>query len=199
MNAAVQQRTDDDAPQMPMAPEPVLRLDRTRPFSTVHGDRVPEDPHYRVHFWQDDLPFDVNEVLVPDDEKRQPFSGPDPNREGHTVQYRPLYTPQRALKAQQKLDRLRKGAKAMRPPEVVDETSPKAEQQAAVTELNFAAWLRGEVQYETWQVFAAFETRYHRKTHKQGDVVSELVLEFKVIPEDQVAPWFKKYLESSAL
>src|SRR4051812_39126812 len=32
--------------------EPILRLDRSKPFSECRGERTPNDPHYRVAYWQ---------------------------------------------------------------------------------------------------------------------------------------------------
>ena len=53
-------------------PEPVIQLDRSKPFSECRGERTPDDPHYRVHFFQVykvgrdqiQLPFDGNGELI---------------------------------------------------------------------------------------------------------------------------------------
>jgi hypothetical protein len=32
--------------------DPVIRLDKTKAYSTNHGDMTPDDPMYRVAYWQ---------------------------------------------------------------------------------------------------------------------------------------------------
>lgn len=49
-------------PQQP----PKVRLDKSRAFSTVHGDRPPGDPHAHVFFYQNELPYGADECLLPD-------------------------------------------------------------------------------------------------------------------------------------
>jgi hypothetical protein len=178
------------------APKPTLRLDRSKRFSTVHGDRVPDDPHYKVHFWQDDLPFDVNGILVPDDGKTQDFSGVD--TESKPVRYQPLYTEARRKKLEKRLARLTKVARAPEPEELEEEAqandaSPEVKA-AMASEVNLESWLRGEVQYEPWMIFEAFKARYHRQTHKLGDVVTELVLDEKIVRPEEVVKYLARYL-----
>src|SRR6185436_19290664 len=75
----------------------VLRLDTSRPHSTCHGERTPDDPHYRVCFWQGRkvgdkmvlLPFDAKGEIVPDDGRRDAFTGI--NVEAKPVTHQPLY------------------------------------------------------------------------------------------------------------
>jgi hypothetical protein len=43
---------------------PQLRMDGSKYFSTVHGERPPGDPLQHVHFYQDGLPFDAGRLLL---------------------------------------------------------------------------------------------------------------------------------------
>lgn len=184
------------ADDRPARPAPVLRLDKTKKFSTVHGERQPDDPHYKVHFWQDDLPFDANGRLIQDDGLRQPRNGLD--AENKPVVHRPLYDDKRAAKAKGKLDRLTRSS-AMPVEETSAEEDPEAaaaEQAAAAEAVNFESWLRGEVEYEPWQLNAAYEKRFSRKAHKVFDMVIELVIDEKIVPEEELTPRFQKMVRS---
>lgn len=57
-----------------MTETPQVRMDKSRTFSTVHGDRLEGDPHQFVHFYQDGLPFDAKGLLIADhpDVERNP-------------------------------------------------------------------------------------------------------------------------------
>lgn len=45
---------------------PVVRMDRSRDFGTVHGEKLPGDRHAKVFFYQDGLPFNAEGILVVD-------------------------------------------------------------------------------------------------------------------------------------
>jgi hypothetical protein len=49
-----------------MSATPQVRMDKSRTFATVHGDRLAGDTHQNVHFYQDGLPFDAKGMLVAD-------------------------------------------------------------------------------------------------------------------------------------
>lgn len=69
--------SDDMEPAAKRRAPVIIRMDRSRDFGTVHGDRPAGDPHARVHFYQGGLPFDAAGVLLKDhpeieqDEKKQ--------------------------------------------------------------------------------------------------------------------------------
>lgn len=44
----------------------VVLIDHTKDFSTVHGERGPDDPSYGICFIQNGLPFDAEERLIAD-------------------------------------------------------------------------------------------------------------------------------------
>ena len=181
------------------AHKPTLRLDRSKRFSTVHGDRTPDDPHYKVHYWQEGLPFDVNGILVPDDGKTQGWSGVD--SESKPVRFLPLYSEDMRRKLEKKLSRLNKVARAPEPEEVeadaADGTASPEVQAAMAGEVNFESWLLGEVAYEPWMIFAAFKARYHINTHKMGEVVVNLVLDENLVRPEQVTKYLARYLPAA--
>lgn len=178
----------------PPAQTLTLRLDKTKPYSTIHGERQPDDPHYIVHYQQDGLPFDVQGKLVPDDNRRTPYTALD--ADGKPVQHKPLYDDKRAEKARRKLDRLNRASTA--PVEETDaEDDPgaaAAERAEAAESVNFESWLRGEARYEHWQLVAAFEARFSRKTQKESDMVIEMVGDEHLVPEDELAPFAAKIM-----
>lgn len=191
MNAASAASTEER-----FGPKPILRIDKSKTFSTVHGDRTPEDPHYKVHFWQDGLPFDVNGMLVQDDGRVQEFSGAD--AESKPVRYKPLYDAKMRAKLEKKLLRLNKVARAPEPEEIeadAEHEDASPELKAAMAEsVNLESWLRGEVDYEPWMIFSAYKARYHHQTHKISEVVLNLVEDEKIVRPEQVTKHLQRYL-----
>jgi hypothetical protein len=129
--------------------------------------------HANVHFYQDNLPFDAQGFLV----------------------YEAI-TDEKAKKlADQKLKKLgSKPAPAGDDSDGDDDSyasssSTDAAPAASVTagEVNIESWLRGEANYQWAKITKAVRERYHQNISKQADMVAFLVLDEKVIPEDQVA------------
>lgn len=185
--------TETIARRAPAAADPLIRIDRTRPMSTVHGDRTPDDPHYRVHFMQQGLPFDANGRLIPDDGKTEPFKG---LVEGVVTTFHPLYTPAMRELVQKKLDRLKKGI-PVQPEELDPELDPEGELQAASEDVNLESWLRGEAQYPAGLIFAACKKRFHKNHVTLRSVIDDLVNEEKIIPEADVATSLLRLLDSA--
>lgn len=179
--------------------DPVIRLDRSKPFSECRGERTPDDPHYRVCYWQGQkvgknmvlLPFDAQGLLIADDGKTEPWQGL--NVESKAVTHYPLYNKDmRELLARKK----QKFAAAATPAEdgadaVEDEDEVEAN---AAEEVNFTSWLRGEVQYQPHVLRAAAKKRYSKNYALIAELVVDLVLDEKLVPEDQVCEAYKRYL-----
>lgn len=173
------------------APTVKVRMDRSKYFSTVHGEREPGDPHALVHFYQDGLPFDSQGFLLPEH--------PD------------------SVKLQAVVDRkLKKAAKlAGGNRDVPDVTDPAYTAGAAaqpvpppdededddaeptVDDINIEAWLRGEANYEWFAVTSAIHKRYAKRVSKQVDAVDFLVNnpDTKVVAYTELRPAFKKLLQ----
>jgi len=162
---------------------PVVRLDRTKPYGTVHGDRTPDDPYYRVHYWQRGLPFDANGILVPDDQRTEPWPG---IVEGKTIMFQPLYTRAMREELEKRIARMmrsQKEAEAERDaPEAIEAPVDPAE------EVNLESYLRGEVDYPFFQLKKAAEARFHKRYNRLRTIIEDLVYEEKVLPEMEVHP-----------
>jgi hypothetical protein len=171
-----------------------VSLDTTKLRSPVYGDRVPGDPHYQVHWWQDGLPFDIKGDLVPDDNRTGPWKGL--NSENKEVTYYPLWTDQMRVKLNKKLERMSKVGRPVDDEidEIHDDTSEEAKREAAEA-VNLVAWLKGEIDYDPAQVFNAARHRYGRAFNKISTLVNELVIDEKAIKEDEIRPSFKPFLE----
>lgn len=169
---------------------PRLRMDRARYYSTVHGERVPDDRHAGVHFYQDGLPFDAQGFFVPDilDDKNDPGG-----------KARALY--------ERRLKKLAgKGAAPADADAGADDGSDPADAAADADDpatvlkddddINLEAWLRGEAQYQFFVVKAAVRKRFHQNLSDQRSIVQHLVEEEKVIPIGQLSAHNRKLLES---
>lgn len=144
---------------------PVVRLDRSREFSTVHGERAPGDPLAGVCFYQEGLPFDSSGILLP-----------------HAIDKEDKRL--RAL-VEKKVARATKAMQPRAEGEAADEEDADGEDTSGV---NLESWLRGEAEYAWFAVSAAIAKAYGRKGMKMADAVAFLVDEKRLIPFDQVAP-----------
>ncbi|MGP0093114.1 MAG: hypothetical protein ACLPKB_24715 [Xanthobacteraceae bacterium] len=172
-----------------------LRLDRSKYFSTVHGDRTPEDPHFRVAFLQDGLPFDCNGELVPDDGRTEPWEG---NGDGRRIWFTPLYdAPMRERLAKKKERLARRPAKPgapQEPEQEADQADAVSKADAGADEVDLVAWLKGQRNYDTYLLFAAARKRFSIAYSKLGQLVEDLVLDHKLIDERELAPRLARLL-----
>jgi hypothetical protein len=162
-------------------------LDKSKTFSTVHGPRLPDDPSYLVAFMQGGLPFDVNGALVPDNGST---AVQDVVIDNVRIRYHPLWTDAMRAILAKKIARLEKHVIPEEPD--ADAASDKEEQEAAVDDVNLELWLRGHAKYESWQIFAACRKRKGINPHSIASAVESLVLDMRVIPEDDLAPYLRK-------
>lgn len=182
-----------------------IRLDKSKPYGTCHGERVPDDPHYRVHFWQGGrmnghhitLPFDVDGELVPDDGKTEPYQGMGLRGDGSSgpVTYQPLYTKAMREYLAAKLKKVAAVAAAGVPEiEEPGDSEPDENGAAPEDEVNLVDWLTGKAKYQPHLLRAAIQKRFSRKHTKTAEMVIDLVLDEKLVPEDQVCAELAKYL-----
>lgn len=191
--------------------DPVIRLDKSKPHGTVHGERMPEDPHYKVAYWQGgrlngkavQLPFDVHGELVLDDGKATPFQGAGQDSKGNVipVTYQPLYTPlmREFLAAKTK----RAAAVAVQAGPVIEEDGepdPLADDLASAPddEVNFASWLKGEANYAPRLLRDAARKRYGTQYPDiYPQLVIDLVYDHKVVAVIEVADKFQPILKKA--
>lgn len=161
----------------------VIRLDRTRHYATVHGDRTREDPMHGVFFFQNDLPFDAQGNLIPiPEEMEKPFKGLDVD--GKETLYSPLWTQARRDKLKTKQKRVKK-AQEEAEQEVLNQEEMEAP--ADPTEdVNLESWLLGEAQYPFYMLARATLQRFHVKVHTMRALVECLVMDEKIVAEPDV-------------
>ena len=190
--------------------EPSIRLDRSKPFSTCHGERHPDDSQYRVHFWQGGkfgkdiilLPFDSQGDLIADDGKLEAYQGLGIDQKGNVVptQYLPLYSPVMRKYLEAKKGRLNAIAsrEASNEPVLEEEHDEDVHISSPEDEVNFESWLKGEVRYSPFLLRAAMKKRYHLVQNDLSEIVRELVLEHKLVPAEQVCADLARALKERA-
>ncbi len=80
------------------------------------------------------------------------------------------------------------------PEEAEDDEQPADK----LEEVNFAAWLKGQTNYNWNMLQQAGKRRYAMVWGSKKQMVIELVFDHRVVPEDQVCPALTKYLQETA-
>ncbi len=205
------------APQPEPKPEDHIRLDRTRvtyvrnsdkeiavdpkgqviktsAFSEIHAsERTPQDPHFRVSFMQDGLPFDSNGNLVPDDGKMEPFVGL--GVDGKPVTYYPLYTKAMRQIVEKKMKRIKSGlvSKAPSDDDVEEDVYAREVESEAV---NIPDWLMGDIDYPFFMVNQAIKRRWGASMTSVPEAVRFLVFDVNppVVLKERVADKYQRCL-----
>jgi hypothetical protein len=191
------------------APTPVIRLDRSRDFSEIHGDRETTDPHYLVHYVQNGLPFGANELLVPDDGRTESWKMSIEREDGTTkvITMHPLYTKEMRETVKRRTEKLaskqrvlkKPTAQSIAPQDPEDELD-EADLMFGPDEVNVMSWLRGEVDYEPNELYAACKKRFSRVFTSKREIIEELVIDAEkpLVPQSQLAPEFRAMFEPAA-
>jgi hypothetical protein len=191
-----------------LKPDQVIKLDRTRrrriynaegksslidDWSECHGDRLPDDPHYHVHFFQDGLPFDAEGKLVPDDGKEGGWKGV--GADGKPIDYRPLYTQAMRMKVMKKMTKHANGLQVSAPAD--DDLNEDVEtREAASDEINLKSWLMGEIDVPFYMIVIAIKKRCSTAVASIPEAVRFLVMEEAVCGKNQLRPDFARHLEN---
>ena len=177
-------------PQAAHIAPPKVRMDKSRAFSTIHGDRVPGDPHCGVMYRQDGIPCDAEGYFLfdhPDLQKRGP--------EGDKLRK----VAAKKIERQLKID-------AKKPPPVVraesddddeedvDDAEDGEKEEELLDPINLEMWLRGEQEVEWQEVTQEVARRYKKRIAKMGDAVEFLVKE-GVVPKAQLRKSFQKFVD----
>jgi hypothetical protein len=155
-----------------------LRMDRSRPFGTIHGERTPGDKYALAHFSQDGIFFDAQglhiDELVEDDKVRALVD--------------------RRLKKSSKPAADGDAGGSDETDTDPAETKP-AGSDSAPEDVNLEAWLRGEAKYPWFAITKRVRERYSQNISKQVDMIEFLVMDEKVIPIDQLDPALAELLK----
>lgn len=176
-------------PQAAPVALPKVRMDKSRAYSTIHGDRVPGDPHCGVMYRQDGIPCDAEGYFI--------FDHPDMNKRGpEGDKLRKVAA--KKIERQLKID-------ATKPPkpvrvasedddEDVDTESGDKEGEELLDPVSLDAWLRGEQEVEWNDVTQEIARRYKKRIAKMSDAVEFLVKE-GVVPKAQLRKSFQKFVD----
>lgn len=158
-NAAAPGETPPAGKPPKKAPPPVIRMDRTRVYSTAHGERGPGDPWAQVHFMQNGLPFDAAGNLIHDH-----FS----IKESPTLVKRVEKLAKEAMKRKQ----ISPGDD-----DADEDGEPQSDEDDDAPALNLEAWARGE-QDVLWQrVSDALTRRCGRRFTNKRDALEYMIAE----------------------
>lgn len=171
--------------------QPKVRMDRSRDYATVHGERVPNDRHAAVFFYQDEMPFDADGFLIPDHPDFEP--GVDqPSAKARKL---------RALADKKMAKAAKVKARSAPPLEAADpdahasgevESDEDDDDEDGPKEINLEAWARGEP--ANWNdVTQTIARRYKKRVNNKADAI-ELLVEEKVVSLDQLAPAYRKLM-----
>jgi hypothetical protein len=177
----------------------VIRLDRSKPFAECRGERTPDDPHYRVHFVQTfkmgkksvQLFFGADDALVPDDKKTEPWQG---LVDGKPATFYPLYNDDMRACISKLLER------ADEEPEEDDddvEIVGSDDEESASKSIDLKGWLRGQFPLTLNVVRAAMKAQFGKNPTQLKEAVTDLVLDERIVPENQVCGSLAKYLPKS--
>jgi hypothetical protein len=180
-----------DAPAAAQVAPPRVRMDRSRAFATVNGDRSPGDRHASVFFIQDGIPADAGGFFI--------FDHPDMARKGPDGDKARKAAERKIKKAltQQAKEPVRQvapGDDADEDDEGVAEVDKEDEDEELLEPINLEAWLRGEQQVEWQEISQEIARRYKKRVAKIEDAVGFLVKE-GVVPKAQLKPKFQKFAD----
>lgn len=160
-----------------------VRMDKSKPYATVHGERPPGDPHALVHFMQEGLPYDAQGLLL----------------------INVVTDPALKKRAEAKLAKANKQATKAAAP-AADDPAPGDDdaddegndnsggQQETSGDVNLESWLRGEANYQWFKITGAIKQRFAKSVTNTADAVLFLVREEKIISPADCAAQFKPYV-----
>lgn len=184
-------------------------MDRSRDFSTVHGERGPDDRHSAVHYYQDGLPYDA-EGLCLDDHPEMTAGGK-------------LGDKKRALFAKKLAVAIKRGKAVVPKPKRqprLDEDGDEIEgsfigddeegdgegqgegeggdgagdNEPEVNNVNLEAWARGEQKYRFNEVTQRIAALYKKRVANKQDAIIFLVEE-RVVSKGNVGAEFRGLLD----
>jgi hypothetical protein len=159
---------------MESTPQPVVRMDKSKDYSTVHGERLPNDRHAKVFYYQDGLPFSADEKLIVDH--------PDITEDTTgRLKERVAHLQKQAIKRQ-----------TTAPGDGATDDNDD-DRDEAPAEVNLSAWAQGE-KFPWQSVSNAIARRFARRVNNKRDAI-ELLIEEHVVSVDKLSADFKKLLQ----
>lgn len=161
---------------------PMVRMDRSRDFATVTGERTPDSVHHALHFIQNGLPFDSEGILIPDHVFFEPEKGNKPSKQGAILRERADKLIQRAAKAAR--------------PRVEGEPPPEGEEDGDGDKgpANLEAWARGEARVPWQEVSQAIARRFSRRVSSRRDAIDLLLVE-RVVAKAELSEEHRKLID----
>lgn len=149
------------------ATAPMVRMDRSRDFATVTGERTPDSVHHALHFIQNGLPFDSEGLLILDHAFFEPEKGDKPSKQAAILRDRADKLIQRAVKSAR--------------PRVEGEPAPDGEEEEGQKgPANLEQWARGEVRVPWQEVSQAIARRFGKRVSNKRDAI-DLLLEERIV------------------
>lgn len=158
-----------------------VRMDKSRDHATVHGERIPGDPHAAVHFTQNGLPFDAQGILIID----HPVFEPDSEKPSkHAIQLR------------ERADKLMTKAIKSAKPKVEGEAADVDNDDGGTDDgpANLETWARGEAKVPWNEVTQAIAKRFSRRVSNKHDAI-ELLVEERVVSRGDLSDEHRKLLD----
>lgn len=162
---------------------PAVRMDKSRDFATVHGERIPGSVHAAVHFYQNNLPFDSQGMLIHD---HADFELGALKPSAHALMIRA-----RAEKLMQK------AAKRAKPAGEGGEVAPDGdgEEEGDKPPANLGQWARGEARVPWPEVTQAIARRFFKRVSNKRDAIELLVVE-RVVAKGELSDEHRKLIEA---
>lgn len=158
----------------------VVKLDHTKDFATVHGERAPDDPSYGICYMQNGLPFDAEESLLAD----HPSVMGNPKAKAII---------DKMIARQAKIAARRKAKdEGDEEAEVESETDVEDDGDGAV---DLKAWAMGAKQYRWQLVSDTIVLKLQRRISSKRDALETLIAE-GIVQAGQLSPAHRKALNS---
>jgi hypothetical protein len=169
-------------------------MDRSKDFSTVHGERAPGDPDAKTHFLQNGLPFDINGHLLFDHADFELAKGDDCSKQAKKLRDLAELKLKKASKGKPVVPSSDTDAPSEAGEEVGAQTDIDDDDEAEPEEVNLEAWMRGEAEYQWNLVTQQIARRYKRRVSNKGDAI-EFLFKEKLVPKSEISRAFQKFLD----
>lgn len=163
---------------------PVVRMDKSSDYATVHGERAPGSVHAAVHFYQNNLPFDAQGFLIHDHDDFE-LKSPKPSK--HALMIR-----ERAEKL------MARAAKRSKPKvegeEAIADGDGEEQNEDDKGPANLEAWARGEARVPWNEVTQAIARRFSKRVSNKRDAI-ELMLVERIVAKGDLSDEHRKLVD----